>query len=223
MTTTLEASNDRIPRSEWALAHAEARHALITNQRNKRFAALDAASKRVAIAKDVLTWMKQRKLIADAGSYLGVVDNAGPTNPVSNWRGEVKVDSPVVNGYTCATCAIGGLFACAVERGAAGGDIRAPYKERVWDVNGIGIKMREKLGEFFDISQLLLIEMAFEQTSTSCFNGETMDSAEYRALSYNQCIAAVAFGQRYPKPKQSGARMTAIMKNIIANGGTFAP
>lgn len=163
-------------------------------EENEEFAAMTPAQKRVRIAKDVLEWMKAGKLVATNGQYLELYDDRRRT------RGAHRV-----NGFECHACALGSVFAVAVERGVARPNVGG--LRDTWNYD-----MRDRLEPYFEREQLLAIEAAFE----SC------DWAT------NEDDPAVSFCSDIPKstedkPNGGRKRMERIMRNIIANNGTFIP
>jgi hypothetical protein len=204
-----EQSNDSIPDDEMALAEeiASREHA------NAVFATLPADKRRVAIAQDVLKWLGEGKLTPAPGRYLSLAPEV----------------TDVINGFSCSACALGALFACAVEHGLAGGTVVAgPYCD-LWDGTKIpcafdGSRIRSRLEDAgFSREQLGLIECAFE--GESGVPGEARADAGYYDGNKNAVIQAYMFHRRYFKDPRTGpsAVMRAIMQNIIDNGGTFIP
>ena len=108
---------------------------------------------------------------------------------------------------------MGALFAsCILEEDdmtlyETGGFFPRGYGESTSEISMSRNKMDDRLGRFFDIDQLRLIESAFEQS-------------EFGNLDYDLVERAVEFGNRY---KVHGTRLRAIMQNIIDNRGTFVP
>lgn len=101
----------------------------------------------------------------------------------------------------CMACALGAVFACAVTRSPG---------NFTGDRGNEG--MRQALEPYFSESQLRLIEVAFE---VWCFA-----EGEDDEMAVPGCGAAYMFGREFDN---STNRMAAIMRNIIANEGTFAP
>ncbi len=156
---------------------------------SKKFSELSAAGKRVRIAKDVLQWLASKKLTAMSGEYIKVLDSDGLE----------KYPAKKVNGFNCEACALGAIFACAVER-----------KPRLAGGNLIrfGGAIHSQLRSVFDREQLLLIENAFEQCD---IHYDTQDNeANRRAITFS-------------KSTDDKKRMKCIMQNIIDNKGTFIP
>ena len=138
MTTTYGPSNDRIPAGELTLSKHMARIELD----NAKLATATPAQKRVIIAKDVLSWLKLGKLRAQPGTYLSVTDSNDRWIP----------DAAKVNGWACNACALGAVFAVAVERNL----VNASCSETP------DFSMRSLLTLYFARDQLLAIENAFE-------------------------------------------------------------
>lgn len=180
---------------------------------NLAFEKLTPAQKRVTIAKDVIAQVKLGKIKAQRGTYVehGVVEGN-------------KIDS-------CTACALGSLFACAIDKpalknfveeeiGLESGDTDFYYDNQS--------EMQQALSPYFDVFQLELVESAFEQTATN------IDSADYEEIVTGEdsewritdpkirklVDKAVAFGNKFVGSKQ---RLIAIMQNIVTNKGTFKP
>lgn len=164
-------------------------------EENAEFQAMTPAQKRVRIAKDVLEWMEVGRLVATNGEYFHLEDDSG--------RRRAGV---VTNGFECHACALGAVFACAVERGMVRGATRG--------LGGYGWEMREKLIPYFDEQQLLEIEDAFE---SFCDSGPV-------GLADNPKAETFCYGiDGTDRDDLARRRMTKIMSNIIANDGTFIP
>ena len=185
MTTTYGPSNDTIPEDELDLAATIAR----VEGANLTFAAATPAQQRVLIAEDVLLWLKTGKVDAMQGIYLRVLDDD-----------RVRYDLAKVNGFTCEACALGAIFACALERDQLprSGDP---------DDDGTAVSertMRRRLEPYFSEAQLKAIEGAFEINDAY---------AGWGPRNYGYALYKVSKSAEY--------RMEAIMRNIIANDGSF--
>lgn len=209
-TESLGPSNDKIPAIEWRIA-AEMRSTALDNA---AFADLPSADQRVTIARDVLLWLKVGKLKPTLQTY-------------GKFPAEV-VD--VVNGYDCHACALGGVFACAVERGQAGGTVVGGG----WvDDDGeqgsfSGEYIRGKLAGIFDPIQLGLIEAAFEglegtPREVRALYGLDIGDAYRFALKHGDRVKRGDLEYDEWTTEVARARMVAIMRNVIRNRGTFIP
>lgn len=204
---------------------------------NKRFAKLPAAQQRVAIARDVLQWLKLGKLTAKSNTYLIVRKDDGSTVDYDS------VDN--VNGFKCDACALGAVFACAVER-----EVATTQRFTIHESNGskgFQWSTREALSPYFDTLQLTLIECAFERSSsfldytapgmpaTASFTPErdALRVQSIRAAKLGKDIEDAIPWDLYQvegldtidkRERYRDARvMRAIMQNIIDNDGTFVP
>lgn len=143
----------------------------------KTFGQLSKAQKRVTVAKDVLKWLASGKITATPGWYLSV-----------------DVKGKTVNGHTCEGCALGAVFACAVER-----------NPRLNELDNIELNsrsdMHRHLAGIFSKEQLDAIEDAFEQTQM--YKGEGSGAGGFSRSSVAK------------------TRMRQIMENIVDNDGTF--
>lgn len=126
---------------KFALAQIkQAEDALKTAKRNLKFHSLPKAEQRVAIAKDVLTALDARKIVATNQGYL----NGDPTGDKS-----------------CRVCALGGVFVTGMRKGLFQPVEIEHFDDGEWsaiDEEG----MREQLRPHFSSKQLSLIESAFE-------------------------------------------------------------
>lgn len=192
----------------------DAENALYLANKNLKFAQLTPGQRRVAIAKDVIQQIELGKIHPEAGVYIADV-KTGDDKTVS-----------------CNACALGSLFACAVNKP----ELKAHVKDFL-DVDAEedisfavdstdAREMRRLLEPYFSLSQLELIETAFECGNVTNSSG----------LSESYLNRAVSFGERYqPEEDEYGdfdeeearemdrKRLVAIMKNIIKNNGTFRP
>jgi hypothetical protein len=222
--TTPEPSNDSMPYDEMLPAKEIAKK----EYQNQQFRALPPAEKRVAIAKDVLKWLRAGKLTPCPGSYMGPLD---------------PNITDVVNGFTCQACAIGAVFACSVEHGEAGGTV-VHYLDGQWDDAGQwvpdrqpvgfdGTAMVNRLGGLFTPAQLRLMEAAFEgryntRIGDLCRDlgrseGDAAVKRAWALFEKNKSVLEPDGGQGPRYQAAARRRLVAIMKNIIANGGEFKP
>ena len=202
-------SNDSIRADEWRMAEKLARQA----DENARFAALPDDKRRVAIAQDVLKWLKTAKLLAEKQRYIDAppeVENEG-----------------VINGYSCQACALGSLFAVAAERKLIDSRVSSYLA---------GYEIRADLSPYFDEVQLGLIEIAFEgpmntnsETSDTGAPSDAHEAAGATSVRWGEVAddsktdeirAAEKFNKNVRNPR---TRMERIMRNIIANRGEFKP
>lgn len=218
---TFDPSNDDIPATEWRLAERQAREALRNQRNNERFAKASPAQKRVILAKDVLKWLAIGKLVPagrdasegeGASEYLRIID---PGSPGHRWSPSVPMEdvraAGKVNGYACTACAIGGLIAAAAERDAC--SLFSDGRDFIPTRDNASSEIRAEMGrhDLFSNEQLKLVEQAYEVgVGISIPHDVAAENVE----------AARAFGLRFSRRHD---RLTAIMKNIIANKGTFTP
>ncbi len=208
---------------ETTMTKLEAYNAKI-DARNKAFKSLSKAEKRVAIAKDCIQQLELKKIRATQGTYFQAkvkLDSKEHTSlpyysstPVTETvvDTDMQVQKVVQSMKSCNACALGTVFACTV--GIANklkiNDLNKDYESTQLD--GIafdGSTMYDYLRGFFTTKQLTMIECAFEKYDTM---GERSEAGHANQL------ASALFGRKYPSAK---ARMIAIMKNVIKNGGEF--
>lgn len=180
-----------------------------TAQRNARierenalFRKLSAPRKRVALARDGLAQLASGQLIATTGTWVNIDDDAAvPSGTDSDT--DLR---DVIGEQTCETCALGGLFVCAVKRVDALKISELENGEYV-EYSDVGVETEDVfayLRKFFSESQLNAIEAAFEQ-------GNGVASGSYAARSFASDI------------DDAELRMRLILENIVANKGTFDP
>lgn len=213
---------------------------------NKRFNRASAAAKRVLIAKDVLAWLATGKLVPMSGVYIAPTwyqETATGQLAVNRYdlHGNVQtvtgrtVDDKV-NGGKCAACALGGLFACAVERADGLKDLihvrKGDEGRDFW--RSSQQHMHKYLSPFFSTEQLALIETAFER-SDFLLDIKMAEVCEREGLGGDDAWDAVKEDGRKDEwaaeaqkaidfnddVEAASDRMRRIMENVIANGGTF--
>lgn len=193
-------ANDNIPAAELRLAERYANNQARIKASNVEFEKLGPFQKRVAIARDVLAWLRTGNFKPTKGTY------------VETDACDLK---DVVNGEeSCNVCALGAMFAavsirtgntCSVDDWVGGGATFVGFD-------------RAQLEPYFTVDELNNIENAFEGYSRyghdlvnppDCFEDERH---------FNQ--AAVDFNKGVRSPRE---RMERIMRNIIRHGGRFIP
>lgn len=205
---SLGPSNDRIPFAEMAYAKRIA----YTADKNVRFAKLDTPRKRVAIAQDVLAWLRSGKLIAEANTYVGSVYDSD--------------NDQTVDGGTCHACALGALMVCRLERDFVPDPLHYSLMGRATQTG-----TRDVLKDYFDLDTLALVETAFEinkNFARGSLRGLTddPDCAQYHEMHplattaerWTLSLNIPGREDRHPLAKE---RMAAIMWNIIQNKGEF--
>lgn len=172
------------------------------SQQQKKKELSKKAAERVAIAKDVISQIRAKRLIAMSGTYLSAADNNwltqfGVYDEDMTDLDEESKNQQVVPPTKCNVCALGAVFVSALDRNdrLKVGDF-APYPGQD--------DLHNYLKRWFTLNQLYLMEEAFEGYSRPEYCGT---DAEF-------------FGSRYDNDED---RMLAIMRNIVKNDGTFVP
>ncbi len=171
----------------------------------EQFKNLPQNEQRIRLAQDVIQHLHAKKLIATSNLYIafGGEDNHEEIVELNN-HVELK-EYAANNEVSCEVCAIGALFISEVmyTNDVSMPSIKYPESDKLY----------KRLSNYFKEDQLALIEVAFE-----------MDSwyAEQRCpgLPQTEIEAAEDFGLEFDGDDD---RMTAIMRNMIANNGKFIP
>lgn len=176
----------------------------VLSAKNKRFKALTKSEKRVEIAKDVIKWIKAKKVKVRSGKYIKLPGR------VSEEDEETSVEK-IFQKQTCQVCALGACFVGMVD---LGNDINTGglFQKDLTGANIDDWVMRDYLRKIFSNKELFKIETAFELQVVVEEISDT-DVEKYR-------VSAIAFGKMYEREDQ---RLIAIMKNIIHNKGEFKP
>ena len=179
-------------------------------KKSKPFSRLSKSEKRVAIAKDVLGQLKLKKIVAERGVYVDIplLDNE-----------EGKQLQSLLKKKQCNCCALGSCFVSLVRKEnkfiIKHKHIRNSIK------NGyIGKEdFRSRLKKYFTQLQLDLIESAFEGNVNHTDGDTTSDKFSY-AHKFHDKFRTI---DKSMTKQQQNDCLVAIMKNIIANKGTFNP
>lgn len=202
-------------------------------KRAKAFKSATQAGKRVLIAQDVLDQLKLRKLRATSGAF---VDSYILTKMFEQSQGYEDITSIGLSQHgqkmkklanesiqellisnkipSCKVCALGGLMvSCTLFNNQEKiSDFETDFANmgsKLWH----GKRFKNGLSRVFSPSQLNMIEAAFER-------GYGYFDSCLTILSEEVFTTCAAFGRKYPSDSK---RLVAIMKNIIANKGTFIP
>jgi len=182
----------------------------------KKFAKLDAAGKRVMIAKDILLQLDAKKLVAEQGRYVSISSlyEFDDTQDIKANYSKIK---------ECPVCALGACLMATTKfnNHLKFGDIGPTVSYMNTS------KVSFVLQELFSDEQLLLIECAFEGmiTGESSYASQTFGTnlpADEFKKAYD---FANKFREKYSidAKNTSTLKMEAIMNNIIQNKGTFIP
>jgi len=179
---------------------------------NAVFNKMTPAQKRVAIAKDVLSQIRSKKITpkhleyyqnkaAERKKLCSAIKSAEPNSELRDVLKKVP---------SCNVCARGAIFVSAIKlfnnfAVKKLGNVDEDFPIDTDSIFSIG-------GRYFSKKQALLIEVAFEGRI------DVLDYDERDALSNDQYDAAVDF---YKSFKNAKDRMVGIMKNIIKNKGEF--
>jgi len=190
-------------------------------RREKLFKAANNAEKRVLIAKDVIAQIKTKKIKPTSGHFISAKQN--PRVAESIYSSDLDDSDArkilLTNHITqCACCALGGLFvSCTLYNN------NTTLNQFVY--NNIGeVINRERyhrdgfsngLDKFFSMAQLRLIEQTFEGNTGIVRDDMSDGTGKFHA---HYSAASKAFYKTYATPTK---RLLAIMRNIVANNGTF--
>ena len=168
--------------------------------KNKNFENLSTPAKKVALAKDVIAQVEQKRINSTAGVYCRSTDSTGGNKPLKQFGSD--------EGDYCTCCAKGALF---VSHFNLGDSENWKYKSLdLAEYEFVGYEIRGPMADIFSEDEWDLIEASFERSP---------DYASYEA-DKDLVEAAVNFGQRHADDED---RMIAIMENIIENNGKFCP
>lgn len=162
-------------------------------------------AKRIAVAEEVLSLLKDLKFKIKEGDYCII---------------EFKKEIPQGNNNlqkllpdieSCKICALGGMFLAHVKL----------WNKFSFNTDEFGLAPYFSRDDFdyktllkvFSEKQLSLIDSAFEEANMGDFEFVTDKEVE-------ELYSAIKFGSKYKNPKR---RLTAIMNNILTNKGTFIP
>ncbi len=178
------------------------------------FSRMNAAQKRVAIARDAVKQIRAKQFVMDTGTWCefapGLPEQFFKTvdaQAMFNGTATIKIPQPV-----CRTCALGAALVSSV---------------RLFDrfkFSNTDVKTKEvtkQLGQFFSAKQMLLIETAYEQRS---WDDRTRwcDLGLYpnNVMTEQENNVAQTFGLNY---RRDTDRALAIFQNIVRNNGEFKP
>lgn len=174
------------------------------------FSKLSKPQKRVAIAKDVLQQIKQKKYIAEAERYVSRINFV---DAFDSYGEDIKSNFKKIKD--CRVCAMGACLMSATKFAN-----KLNFEDVGHSISDLkNEKVQTLFAEIFSPKQLLLIETAFEGNNGGDKVGEEIfeiDSCQYA----NEKIKCDKFHDKYDNPQ---SRMIGIMENIIKNKGEFKP
>jgi len=184
---------------------------------NAEFKKATKAQKRVLIAQDVLAQIKAKRYVAASGIWV-----------LPNWsdkidRGQIRVTDSVQKLFaenaidTCNVCALGGMFmSCTnLNNNTTVKQLTDEAQDGLGASIDGGEKLSNGLNQIFSKTQLEIIETYFEH-GDGWFR---RDGYTGRSNGVDQKHVD-AFFEKYPEDDD---RLKEIMKNIVANNGTFVP
>jgi len=205
------------------------------------------AAMRRLIARDVIAQIRAKKLRPDTGTFVSLSGNGiggASFKTTLSLKDEIRRAQP----QTCSVCALGGLMMGQLNMNGdcKGADI---YIDSTYDCITISPLLDDPKNyaepshfspfilRYFTVSQLQLIEMAYEEGTGAFPGAEMLHQAEYNlaedvekealrdygiVLSVYQVDKAIAFGERYSNSNE--ARLIAIMEKIAKHPqGLFVP
>jgi hypothetical protein len=163
---------------------------------------------RVIIACDVIEQIKLGRYYVQSGRYV-----SRDHIDAQLLRGSIKNNFDKINN--CQVCAIGSCFLSIVKfkNNVNFEEIGGSWSDFVYTK-----KFRDLLLSFFSAEQLVLIEIAFEESVR--FGAAMWDTTVRGNMDYYLRVKARKFGEKYPYPDD---KLIAIMQNIIDNKGEFKP
>jgi hypothetical protein len=166
--------------------------------RNKAFAKLTPAKKRVRIAKDVLEQLDAKRIKAKPGTYLWATGNKLKVTEKDLGKDLSELTTQI---KSCDACAIGSLFLCAVERADAL-KIGEAYSNSEAEVSYTSDKFND-----MSLSQHIYLRRFFPRG--------TLDSMEATFEKYD------IWGEGRQLRVPAEQRLRLIMENVIRNKGEF--
>jgi hypothetical protein len=171
---------------------------------------LKKAEKRVAVAKDVLAQLADKKhgYVATPGHYITPRFTLGENEVLPDGLREAL---PFIQSEPCEVCGLGSLI-LSKARLYNKMDVDDVLKEDSFFTGKFIFSGGQDslLEDLFSITQITMIEDAFEQTETGWYGN----------CSESKRLKAVEFGKRFDETEE---RLRAIMQNIIDNNGSFVP
>lgn len=198
------------------------------------------SERRVVIIRDVLAKLDLKRLIATPGMWLDarpeVDEKAKPFITPRKLKRHKNKELTEILPEHCYGCAMGAIFLSTIDR-FDDCKVRDMFDEQSVldnhddessDNSNYGFDFRAlkgKLTQFFEESQLQLIEIAFEWDT---IDDHPRGSTDIRQASPEECHATITFSAIVDATRNTGLerferRMRAIMWNIIENRGTFRP
>ncbi len=182
----------------------------------------DQQKLQVAVAKDVLKWIKPSKV---RSGYGYVVNNKQGSCSILAGKDSKKVAKKLQK--ECTVCAKGAMFIALVGMKNFFDFNLVNYKISVGEFytdyyRSISLEHDKFIGRLSDVfsrNQLDLIENAFEFTPEDTYEGGDNDEEKY-GTSEQPKLNAYKLGAKY---KKDITRLKAIMNNMIKNKGTFKP
>lgn len=185
-------------------------------KRNKIFKAASPAEKRILIAKDVITQIKNKTYIANEGTWVAINSIDYPEfNKIEKLDEQEQLCNLISPKVNCNVCGIGAAICSAIR---FKNHLKVEdYLEGNLDFNDIydGLT-KDKLGikRIFSQQQLKLIEIAFEGEDGFFKADDWLGDFKKGTLEYK----AQKFGKRFKNPNN---RIIAIFQNIVDYKGLF--
>lgn len=178
----------------------------------KAFLRMSPAQKVVRIAKDVLEQIEAKWICPTRGTWVSRSGDIrepiyfGKSGRLIGADKQLRDLLPRLEA--CNACAVGSLFLCTVARADALtiGDLSRGTSTPFVSFHGLSRPVRDYMLRYFSVSQLRLIEIAFEGGGGA--HGSTDD--------HERAAAAM-----FTKNESSKKRLTVLMKNVIKNEGKF--
>jgi hypothetical protein len=191
-------------------------------ENNVAFKTATKAQKRVMIAQDVLAQIKAKRYVADSGTWVDPTFSGKWNHDAPNDNASVQQMFASKEIESCSVCALGSMFMSCTNL-----NNHTTFAQFNCESDDIGSMIDREdggfsngLDRFFTKNQLTLIEIYFEKgDGYFSIENDTVDtnSRFYKSIDFNHVYAF------YDECDSDQERLTAIMKNIIKNDGTFVP
>ena len=188
-----------------------------TKKLNEYFNSLSVEEQRLVLAQDVIAQIKAEKYQACSGAYAIIKQTDENSEGIYSLDLQSNLDK-----VTCEVCALGGMFIS---------HIKYNNNYTVEEADGVGIATINKiLSKYFDLNQLILMEVAFEQWKPIYMLDEDLDIIEsgvgHDESLENLNLSAEELQKAYDFTKDiddSNDILLAIMENVVSNKGVFIP